>query len=224
MNLIVYKTLILRMEFIDEMLSLYCEQHSTDEDTVLKNLTRETHLKSLSPRMLSGHLQGTFLTLITQLLQAQTVLEIGTFTGYSALCIAKGLGKNGQLISIDYNPEIESMARKYFALSEYGHKIDFRIGDAKSIIPELNQNFDLVFIDADKRAYSLYYDMVIDQLKAGGVIIADNVLWSGKVIDTKANDEDTVALRLFNMKIKQDPRVTCCLLPIRDGLMMIRKR
>jgi predicted O-methyltransferase YrrM len=211
------------MEFIDEMLSLYCEQHCTEEDEILKALSRETHLKSLSPRMLSGHLQGTFLSFISQILQAQMILEIGTFTGYSALCMAKGLGEKGKLITIDYNPEIESIARKYFALSDHAYKIDFRIGDAKAILPTLTQNFDLVFIDADKRAYSLYYDLVIDKLRSGGVIIADNVLWSAKVIDKNANDEDTIALRSFNEKVKQDSRVTCCLLPIRDGLMMIRK-
>jgi caffeoyl-CoA O-methyltransferase len=212
------------MEFIDELLNLYCEQHSTEEDNILKSLTRETHLKSLSPRMLSGHLQGNFLTFITQILNAKIALEIGTFTGYSALCIAKGLQEDGQLITIDYNPEIESMAKKYFNQSIYAQKIDFRIGDAKLIIPELRCNFDLVFIDADKRAYSMYYDLVIDQLRSGGVIIADNVLWSGKVIDAHANDEDTIAIRAFNEKVKNDSRVSCSLLPIRDGLMMIRKK
>lgn len=212
------------MEFIDELLNLYCEQHSTEEDNILRSLTRETHLKSLSPRMLSGHLQGNFLTFITQILNAKMALEIGTFTGYSALCIAKGLQENGQLITIDYNPEIESMAKKYFDQSMYAQKIDFRIGDAKLIIPEIQSSFDLVFIDADKRAYSLYYDLVIDQLRSGGVIIADNVLWSGKVIDPHSNDEDTIAIRSFNEKVKNDPRVSCSLLPIRDGLMMIRKK
>ncbi len=212
------------MEFIDELLNLYCEQHCTEEDNILKSLTRETHLKSLSPRMLSGHLQGNFLTFITQILNAKKALEIGTFTGYSALCIAKGLQENGQLITIDYNPEIESIAKKYFEQSMYAQKIDFRIGDAKLIIPELHFSFDLVFIDADKRAYSLYYDLVIDQLRSGGVIIADNVLWSGKVMDLNSNDEDTIAIRSFNEKVKNDPRVSCCLLPIRDGLMMIRKK
>jgi caffeoyl-CoA O-methyltransferase len=212
------------MEFIDEMLHLYCEQHSTEEDALLKALARETHIKNLSPRMLSGHLQGNFLTLITQLLRPLKVLEIGTFTGYSALCIAKGLPENGQLITTDYNEEIESIARKYFAQSPWSAQIDFRIGDAKSIIPNIENGFDMVFLDADKRAYSQYYDLIIDKLNTGGIIIADNVLWSGKVLDENANDGDTVALKAFNMKVKNDIRVSCTLLPIRDGLLMIRKK
>ncbi len=212
------------MEFIDEMLSLYCEEHSSNEDEVLKALVRETHLKSLSPRMLSGHLQGQFLTFITQLLQPKTVLEIGTFTGYSAICIANGLNESGRLITIDYNVEIETMARKYFQRSQTEAKIDFRIGDAKQIIPKLNTTLDMVFIDADKRAYALYYDLVFDMLRPGGIIIADNVLWSGKVLEEKPKDADTIAIKAFNEKIKNDPRTTCTLLPIRDGLMLIRKR
>jgi caffeoyl-CoA O-methyltransferase len=211
------------MEFIDEMLALYCEQHSTHEDEVLKALTRETHLKSLSPRMLSGHLQGQFLKLITQLIQPKTVLEIGTFTGYSAICIAKGLNESGRLITIDYNEEIENIARKYFHLSHTEDQIDFRIGDAKKIIPSLNTTLDMVFIDADKRAYALYYDLVFDQLKSGGIIIADNVLWSGKVLEENTKDADTIAIKAFNEKVKNDIRVTCTLLPIRDGLLLIRK-
>jgi caffeoyl-CoA O-methyltransferase len=211
------------MEFIDEMLSLYCEQHSSNEDDILKALVRETHLKSLSPRMLSGHLQGRFLTFITQLFQPRTVLEIGTFTGYSAICIAKGLNESGKLITIDYNDEIESLARKYFQLSHTAAKIDFRIGDAKQIIPNLNSTLDMVFIDADKRAYALYYDLVFEMLRPGGIIIADNVLWSGKVVEENPKDADTIAIKAFNEKVKSDPRVTCTLLPIRDGLMLIRK-
>jgi caffeoyl-CoA O-methyltransferase len=212
------------MEFIEKALSLYCENHSTNEDDLLKALSRETHLKNLSPRMLSGHLQGQFLTLVTQLIKPLKVLEIGTFTGYSALCIAKGLPKNGQLITIDYNEEIESIARKYFEQSPWASQIDFRIGDAKSIIPSIENGFDMVFLDADKRAYSQYYDLVIDKLNSGGLMIADNVLWSGKVLDEKANDGDTIALKAFNLKVKNDNRVTCTLLPLRDGLMMIRKQ
>jgi caffeoyl-CoA O-methyltransferase len=211
------------MEFIDEMLSLYCEKHSTVEDAVLSALSRETHIKSLSPRMLSGHLQGCFLSFLTHIYRPLHVLEIGTFTGYSAICMAKALPENGKLISIDCNEEIESIARKYFKLAGLDHKIDFRIGDAKLIISELNVNFDMVFIDADKRAYSQYYDLVFDKLNKGGIIIADNVLWSGKVIDPNANDGDTIAIKAFNEKVKNDARVSCILLPLRDGLMLIRK-
>jgi caffeoyl-CoA O-methyltransferase len=211
------------MEFIDEMLLLYCEMHSTKEDENLNALSRETHIKSLSPRMLSGHLQGNFLTLICQMLNPKRVLEIGTFTGYSAICMAKGLSKDGKLLSIDNNEEIEAIARKYFELSQLTDKIELKIGDAKTIIPTLDWSLDLVFIDADKRAYGLYYDLIIDKLNSGGIIIADNVLWSGKVLDDKANDADTIAIKAFNEKVKNDDRVTCTLLPIRDGLMMIRK-
>jgi caffeoyl-CoA O-methyltransferase len=211
------------MEFIDEMLHLYCEMHSTNEDENLKALSRETHIKSLSPRMLSGHLQGNFLTLICQMLNPMRVLEIGTFTGYSAICMAKGLSKDAKLLSIDNNEEIEAIARKYFELSKLTDKIELKIGDAKTIIPALDWSLDLVFIDADKRAYSLYFELVIDKLNSGGIIIADNVLWSGKVLDDKANDADTIAIKAFNEKVKNDDRVTCTLLPIRDGLMMMRK-
>jgi caffeoyl-CoA O-methyltransferase len=211
------------MEFIDVTLLNYCENHSTEETNVLKALVRETHLKNLSPRMLSGHLQGHFLTQIIQISKAKNILEIGTFTGYSAICMAMGLPKDGKLISIDYNEEIESIARKYFHLAGLDEQIELHIGDAREIIPQLNQTFDFVFIDADKRSYSIYYDLVIEKMDSGGIILADNVLWSGKVLDENAKDADTMAIKAFNQKVYEDKRVTCTLLPIRDGLMMIRK-
>jgi predicted O-methyltransferase YrrM len=213
------------MEFIDEKLSDYCLRYSEEEDEVLKELQRETHLKVMSPRMLSGHLQGTWLSLLSHLVKPKLALEIGTYTGYSAICLAKGLQENGKLITIDINEETESIARKYFAKSGFEKKIDFRLGNAVEIIPTINETPDLVFIDADKRNYPLYFDLVIDKVRSGGLIIADNVLWSGKILDLKINkDADTLAIQAFNEKVKSDPRIEKLLLPIRDGLFVMRKK
>ena len=213
------------MDFINNNIIQYSLQHSEKEDDVLAELQRETHLTFLSPRMLSGHLQGQFLTMLSKLLNSQNILEIGTYTGYSAICLAKGLTDKGKLITIDVNEETESIAKKYFIKSGLDSKIDLIIGNALTIIPNLNLQFDLVFIDADKKNYAAYYDLVIDKVRPGGLIVADNVLWSGKILDGKTNkDADTSALISFNTKVKNDPRVEKLLLPIRDGLFLIQKK
>lgn len=213
------------MEFISEELEKYALAHTNAEDEVLAELNRETHLKVLSPRMLSGHLQGSFLTMLSAMLQPKRILEIGTYTGYSAICFARGLANGGKLITIDPNAEIESIARKYFKKAGLEEKIDFIVGDAASVIPSLAETFDMVFIDADKRNYALYYDLVIDKVRPGGIILADNVLWSGKVLmEERKMDADTAAIHSFNKKIAADKRVENMLLPLRDGIMVMRKK
>ena len=208
------------MEIINEDLQHYAEQHTSQESDLLKKINRDTHANVLMPRMLSGHLQGRVLAMISKMIQPKRVLEIGTYTGYSAICIAEGLAENGKVITIDINEELEERVRAYF--KPWENKIDYKIGNARDIIPTLQENFDLVFIDADKSNYSNYFDLVIDKVKAGGFILADNVLWSGKVLDKKP-DADTRAILAFNKKILEDSRVENVLLPIRDGIMMIRK-
>jgi caffeoyl-CoA O-methyltransferase len=210
------------MEFIPEELLRYCENFSEKESELLKQLNRETHLKISSPRMLSGHLQGRILGFLSKLVSPQSVLEIGTYTGYSALCLAEGLSETGKLITIDPNEETNLFAKQFIERSEFKNKIELKMGLAQEIIPTLKTNFDLVFIDADKRNYSLYFDLVIDKVNKNGLIIADNVLWSGKVLDDK-KDADTEAIHNFNQKINADDRVSNMLLPVRDGLMIMRK-
>lgn len=213
------------MEFISQELLAYCESHSSEEDPLLQHITRETHAKVLMPRMLSGQLQGKFLELLVKMLQPKVILEIGTYTGYSGICMAKGLGAKGKLITLDINDELETMVRDFFEKSGLNHKIDYRIGNALETIPTLDGNFDLVFIDADKSNYINYYNLVIDRVNPGGLIIADNVLWSGKVIlkEGQKIDKDTKILIDYNLMVQEDPRVENVLLPIRDGLMMARK-
>jgi len=211
------------MDFLPQDLQQYIETHTSAESDSLKEINRETHAHVLRARMLSGHVQGRFLSLMSKMIQPTTILEIGTYTGYSAICLAEGLKPHGKLITIDINEELESRVRNYFKESEFAHQIDFRIGDARKIIPSLTETFDLVFIDADKENYSLYYDLVIDKLPPGGVILADNVLWSGKVVQPNP-DKDTKAILDFNDKVQQDARVENLLMPLRDGVMMIRKR
>lgn len=189
---------------------------------MLRRVNRDTYAGVLRPRMLSGHLQGRLLAMISCMLRPQTILEIGTYTGYSALCMAEGLAEGGRLITIDINEELEDRVRATFAASSLADRIDFRIGNALKVIPELNETFDLVFIDADKENYSAYYDLVLPRVREGGIILADNVLWSGKVLQTKL-DKDTKAIIEFNRKIQEDRRVENVLLPVRDGIMMIRK-
>ena len=210
------------MEFIDPNLSAYSEAHTSAESPLLKKINRDTHAAVLRPRMLSGHLQGRFLSMISKMIGPKTILEIGTYTGYSALCLAEGLAPDGKLITVDINEELESRVRGYFLESGINNSIDFRIGNALTIIPALSGPFDLVWIDADKENYVNYYDLVIDSVPSGGYILADNVLWSGKILETKT-DKDTRALQAFNDKIHVDPRVENLLVPIRDGILVMRK-
>jgi caffeoyl-CoA O-methyltransferase len=210
------------MDFLDEGLLRYSEAHTTDEHELLKRINRQTHAEVLRPRMLSGHLQGRLLAMISQMIRPKTILEIGTYTGYSALCLCEGLAPGGKLITIDVNEELESRVRGYFEKSGMNERIDFRIGDAAKIIPSIPEPFDLVFIDADKENYARYLDLVINRVNLNGYILADNVLWSGKVLDTKP-DKDTRAIQDFNAKVHNDPRVENILLPVRDGIMMMRR-
>jgi caffeoyl-CoA O-methyltransferase len=183
------------MEFIDPKLDDYVGLHTSPENDLLNDLNRQTHLKILQPRMLSGHIQGRLLSMFSHMIQPKCILEIGTYTGYSALCMAEGLHKDGKLITIDVNEELAPFTKSYFNKSDYAKQFDFRIGNAMEIIPTLNETFDLVFIDADKENYSNYFDLVIDKVRKGGFIIADNVLWSGKVIEPiKPNDKDTLGI------------------------------
>jgi predicted O-methyltransferase YrrM len=174
--------------------------------------------------MLSSHFQGRFLSMLSHMIRPKNILEIGTFTGYSALCLAEGLQENGKLLTIDVNEELENFVRGFLNQSSLKNKIEFRIGNALDIIPKLTQTFDLVFIDADKLNYHKYYDLVFDKVNQGGYIISDNVLWSGKVFDPSKKDKDTVSIRAFNKKLHEDPRTENILLPIRDGLIVVRKR
>jgi len=213
------------MDFLDEQIEKYSLQHSQDENGILKKINRETHAKVLQPRMLSGHMQGNFLLMISKMINPLQILEIGTYTGYSAVCLAGGLQSGGKLHTIDVNEELESTVRNYFNEAGLSEKINYYIGDAMTIIPGIKEQFDLVFIDADKKNYSNYYDLVFDKVKSGGFIIADNVLWSGKVLDLNKNkDTDTICIDSFNNKVHSDERVEHMLLPLRDGLMIVRKK
>jgi caffeoyl-CoA O-methyltransferase len=210
------------MDFISSPIQKYAEDHTSPESDLLKTINRETHAKVLMPRMLSGHMQGRILSMFSNMIKPMTILEIGTYTGYSAICLAEGLKPGGKLITIDINEELESSVRRFFSSSGFGDVIDYRIGNALEIIPTLKGNFDLVFIDADKENYARYYDLVINHVPLGGYILADNVLWSGKVLDDKP-DKDTRAIKEFNRKIQEDTRVENVLLPVRDGIMVMRK-
>lgn len=203
----------------------YILDHSDDEDPVLAELNRETNLKILRPRMLSGHLQGRVLEMISKMIRPEKILELGTYTGYSAICLAKGLKENGNLHTIEINDELEDFILKYVKKAGLDHKIKLHSGDARKIVPQLNEHFDLVFIDADKREYLEYYNIVFDFVKPGGFILADNVLWSGKVIELESpDDEYTKGIFDFNEFIKNDSRVEKVILPLRDGLTLIRKK
>lgn len=211
------------MELIPEIIQKYAEDHTSPESSILYELNRQTHLKALMPRMLSGHLQGRLLSMLSHMLAPRRILEIGTYTGYSALCLAEGLQPDGKLITIDKNEELEDLAKSFFSKAGMLHKIKMIIGNALEILPQLNETWDLVFIDADKINYSRYYEMVLPKVRKNGWIIVDNVLWSGKVADSQFTDKDTQALRNFNKIVQNDPSVENLLLPIRDGLMLIRK-
>ncbi|MEC8616321.1 MAG: O-methyltransferase [Bacteroidota bacterium] len=212
------------MDFIDPSIEAYAREHTEKESDLLFHLNRQTHLKVIQPRMLSGHLQGRILSFLSTAIQPQNILEIGTYTGYSALCLAEGLPKNGKLVTIDKNIELEMMVKKYINDSPYKHQIEFINSDAVEAIPALNLKWDLVFIDADKENYITYFDLVIDQVNKGGWIIADNVLWSGKVLEEPdIKDKETVILKKFNEKVHQDSRVRNVLFPVRDGMMIMIK-
>jgi len=211
------------MHFISEALDDYVVAHSEKEPELLQQLTRETYQKILQPRMLSGHFQGRILSVLSKLIAPKSILEIGTYTGYSALCLCEGLPKNGTLHTIDINEELEGFQRKYFELSGYGDQITQHIGNATEIIPNLNQQFDLVFIDADKPNYPTYFELIISKMNRGGVILSDNVLWSGKVIEPlNPKDVSTKAVLEYNKLLAEDTRVETVLLPIRDGLTISR--
>jgi predicted O-methyltransferase YrrM len=213
------------MEFIDQALNDYAEKHTSEESALLNKINRETNLEVLRPRMLSGHLQGRMLAAISKMIRPEYILEIGTYTGYSALCLAEGLVDSGQLITLEANAELEGRVNSYFRESTRAEQLKMRIGDAKQLIPTLEGGMDLVFIDADKVNYLNYYKLVLDKVTPGGFILADNVLWSGKVIEEPDQDDiDTQALINFNKYVQEDDRVENVLLPVRDGIMLIRKK
>ena len=210
------------MNILNEAIQQYAEQHTSEESSLLRRINRDTHAQVMMPRMLSGHLQGRLLAMLSAMIRPRRILEIGTYTGYSALCLAEGLVPQGKLITLDINEELEGRVRNYIAEAGLQEAIDYRIGDAGTLIPGIDEVFDLVFIDADKERYSKYYDLVIDKIRLGGFILADNVLRDGKVLDEKT-DKDTRAIQEFNRKIHADPRVENVLLPVRDGIMLLRK-
>ena len=211
------------MHFLSDDLENYIAQHSQAEPELLAALNRETHLKIMQPRMLSGHFQGRVLSMLSKIIRPNQILEIGTYTGYAALCLAEGLAPNGQLHTIELNDELSIIQQKYFNLSPYKNQIKPYYGNAREIIPTLTQNFDLVFIDADKESYATYFDLILPKMNSGGIILSDNVLWSGKVVEpVKTNDKSTQAIMAYNQKINEDPRVETVLLPIRDGLTVTR--
>ena len=211
------------MHFLSDTLENYIAQHSEEEPKLLKELTRETHLKVIQPRMITGHFQGRVLSLLSKIIAPKSILEIGTYTGYSAICLAEGLQKGGQLHTIDVNEELFGVQRKYFDKSGYGKQIIQHLGDAVTIIPKLEACFDLVFIDAEKKQYDNYFEAVLKKCHSGSVILSDNVLWSGKVVaPIQKSDKATETLLNYNKKLKDDPRIETVILPIRDGLTLSR--
>jgi caffeoyl-CoA O-methyltransferase len=214
------------MDITTPIIQSYCDDHTSPESDVLKKLNRDTHANILQPRMLSGHFQGRLLSMISHMIKPKLILEIGTYTGYSAICLAEGLADGGKLITIDINAEREEMVRNYVHEAGMDEKIQHIIGDALNIVKTLPYFYDLVFIDADKPNYMKYYEMVIEKIHPGGYILIDNVLWSGKVVDTKeiTQDKDTQVLHGLNEHIRLDTRVENILIPVRDGLLLVRKR
>ena len=201
----------------------YAEDHTSPETDLLHRLYRETNLKTMYPRMISGKLQGQFLRMISAVTKARSILEIGTFTGYATINLAMGLAEGGIVHTIDSNPESVEIGRKYFAEARLDHKIKTHIGNALEIIPGLNTDFDLVFIDADKENYLNYYHLIFDRLAPGGLILADNAFWDGKVLDKNTTDKEARGIMAFNEFVQNDARVENLLLPLRDGLMIVRK-
>jgi predicted O-methyltransferase YrrM len=211
------------MQLIPEELNQYLLATCESEPGLLKKIDRETQLEVLMPRMVSGHLQGRLLSMLSKLMQPKRILEIGTFTGYATLCLAEGLANDGKIITLDINEELEDRVRGYFSESDFNQQIDYKIGNALETIPPLDEVFDIVFIDADKKNNGTYYDMIFDKVRKGGLIIVDNVLWSGKVL-TKINDTDTSNINTFNQLIAVDNRIEKLILPVRDGLFLMRKK
>lgn len=209
---------------IDEKIQDYADRHTSDESGVLRELREKTYATRSDKSMLSGFYQGRLLSMLSKIIQPRRVLEIGTYMGYSALCLAEGLSEDGKIFTLDIQPETNAVAKEFWARTPFDSKIESFLGDALEIIPQLDEIFDLVFIDADKPNYANYFDLIFPKLRIGGVILADNVLWSGKVLDVETNnDESTIALNEFNKKIRVDARVSSVLLTVRDGLMVIRK-
>lgn len=212
------------MEFISNALYDYVVAHSQEEPQLLGELSRQTHLKVLQPRMLSGPLQGRFLSILSKLIQPKKILEVGTFTGYATLCLAEGLAKEGQIDTLDKNEELIDFQRSFFDRSPWGKQIHQHCGDALELIPTLEGDYDLVFLDADKKNYLNYLELLLPKIKPGGLLLSDNVLWSGKVVEeTKKKDEDTKVLKTFNRQIAEHPELETVLLPLRDGLTVSRK-
>lgn len=211
------------MHFLSQDLEQYIAEHSQSEPELLTELTRETHLKVIQPRMITGHYQGRVLSLLSKIISPTNILEIGTYTGYSAICLAEGLSAKGQLHTIDINEELFEMQRHYFDRSGFGNQIVQHAGDALKIIPQLEIVFDLVFIDAEKSCYNAYFDVVIEKTRPGSIILSDNVLWSGKVVEPlEKKDKATAELLQFNKRLKEDPQLETVLLPVRDGLTLSR--
>lgn len=213
------------MHFLPEAIDDYSVAHTQQEPELLAKLTRETYQKVLQPRMLSGHFQGRLLSMLSKIISPTTILELGTYTGYSAICLAEGLKENGELHTLDINEELQSIQNKYFELSGYRDKIHQHLGEALNIIPSLDRKWDLVFMDADKPNYPAYFELIVDKLNPGGILLTDNVLWSGKVIEPlKKDDLSTKALLEYNKLVATDPRLETVMLPIRDGLSITRKK
>lgn len=212
------------INFIDDNILNYSISKSEKESKLLNDLYRETYLKVLNPRMISGHYQGRILSLISKIISPKKILEIGTYTGYSAICLCEGMDKDGILHTIDNNKELVEIQNKYFKKANLEDKIVQHSGDAKNIIPSIDEEFDIVFIDADKESYPEYYDLIINKVRSGGIIIADNILWSGKILEkVEKDDQATKSIIEFNNKIIEDDRVKNIILPIRDGLNIVRK-
>ncbi len=210
------------MEILNETIQAYLDQHCEKEPELLRHINRQTHLKVPMPRMLSGHFQGRLLSLLSKMIRPKRILEIGTFTGYATLCLAEGLVPEGIIHTIDINEEIEDLVNQHFKQSPFKDKIKYHVGSALDIIPRIAEKFDLVFIDADKKNNGTYYDLVFDMVTPGGIILIDNVLWSGKVL-TEIKDSDSNSIRNFNEKVTKDQRTEKLIFPIRDGLFIVRK-
>lgn len=211
------------MHFISEELDLYITQHSEDEPVLLTELNKETHQKILKPRMLSGHFQGRVLSMISKLIRPKNILEIGTYTGYATLCLAEGMPADGVIDTIDNNEELVNFQKKYFDKSAYSKQIHTHLGNALDIIPTLDKKYDLVFIDADKENYINYFNLILPKMNSGGLILSDNVLWSGKILqEVKGNDKSTQTLLAYNTLLKENDKIETVLLPIRDGLTLSR--